>query len=211
MLDCGVSEETSMQPNFPNSASLLKKNLENNAAVIYVLDRDLRIVYCNEAWNRFAAENGGRGLERDSQVGRSLMDVIPLPLKQFFEENYRKALSKREIWSHSYECSSPTVYRAFRMVSYPDPEGDGVVVVNSITVERPHEDQDRKVCSPNGMLYEDEQGIVTMCCHCRRTCRVGQTAVWDWVPIYLEEPPELISHGICAVCMNLIYPRFVEG
>ncbi len=188
--------------------SHLKEILEKDPAVIYVLDRDLRIVYCNEAWDRFAAENGGRGLSRELQLGRSVMDAIPLPLKPFFEDGYRRALSGRQSWEHCYECSSPTVYRNFRMMSRLDPEGEALVVVNSITVERPHDDQERRVCCPDERVCADNHDIVTMCCHCRRTCRSTQPRVWDWVPAYIEKPPGLVSHGICAPCMVLYYPGF---
>ena len=188
--------------------SHLKETLEKDPAVIYLLDRDLRIVYCNEAWDRFAAENGGRGLSRELQLGRSVMDAIPLPLKPFFEDGYRRALSGRQSWEHCYECSSPTVYRNFRMMSRLDPEGEALVVVNSITVERPHDDQERRVCFPDERVWAGNHDIVTMCCHCRRTCRSKQPPIWDWVPAYIEKPPGLVSHGICAPCRVLYYPDF---
>ena len=204
-------KETTMEAPLWDSTSLLKKMLENDPAVIYVLDRNLRIVYCNESWDRFAAQNGGKGLERQHQMGRAVMDSVPMPLKRFFENGYRKVLSSRKMWEHCYECSSPAVYRSFRMACYPDPEGDGLVVVNSLSVERLHDDPDSNQPFSSGIAYLDRDGVTTMCCHCRKTCRVEQVAVWDWVPEYLENPPALISHGICPVCMSLLYPQFVEG
>ncbi len=210
-----LMKETTMQSSLRDSTNLSRESLEKDPAVSFILDGDLRIVYCNEAWDKFAVENGGRGLERQQQRGRSVMDAVPALLKQLFEGRYRKVLSSRQAWEHCYECSSPTVYRSFRMVSYPDPEGEGVVVVNSIAAEWPHEGEDRKVCAPDGMVYGDDHGTITMCCHCRRTRRVGPGAVWDWVPNYLEEPPKLISHGVCAVCTtaygrNRVRPRYTR-
>lgn len=192
---------------FGYNTSLVRKNLETDPAVIYVLDRELRIVYCNQAWDRFSADNGGLGLERRRQIGRPVMGVIPAPLKSFFEEGFGKALTFRQVWEHNYECSSPTVYRKFRMMVCPDPEGDGLVVVNSVFVERLHDSLERKAVPPDGLTYLDPHGFVTMCCHCRRTNRARQPAAWDWVPAHIESPPELVSHGICRVCANLYYPE----
>jgi hypothetical protein len=127
--------------------------LEKDPAVIYVLDRDLRIVYCNESWDRFAAQNGGSGLERQHQLGRAVMDAIPLPLKAFFEERYQKAFSSRQSWEYSYECSSSALYRTFRTVCYPDSRSDCLVVVNSLFVERVHECRSLERVSPELTLH----------------------------------------------------------
>ena len=183
---------------------VIRTNLEKDPAVVYMLDSDLRIRYCNEAWDRFAIENGGHGLERQHQLGRPVMDVIPAPLKRFYQQGYDQVLSSGQPWEQDYDCSSPAVYRRFRMAVYPDPEGDGLSVVNSLAVDRPHgaEIVPRGV---NEFVYLDEHGHVTMCCHCRRTCRANHPHVWGWVPANLEGPPGSVSHGLCAVCANLIY------
>ena len=197
-----------MQSSAPQGDSLLKRDLENDPAVIYVLDRDLRILFCNKAWDRFAAGNGGVGLERHRQLGRCVMDAVPAPLRPFFEEGYGRVRASRQAWEHRYECSSPTVYRAFHMAVYPAPRGEGLVVVNSLAVERPHDPLERIARLPDETAYEAPDGTVTMCCHCRRTSRLKETAVWDWVPAYVENPAARVSHGMCSVCLNLFYPEF---
>ena len=183
----------------------LKKKLEKDASVIYALDKDLRITYCNEAWDRFAIENGGRGLERERQSGRSVMEVVPRPLQPFFEKGYRRVLQKRENWEHTYECSSSTIYRTYRMAAYPDPESSGLVVVNSLITERPLTSEHGSAKAASDSVYVDSYGLITVCCHCRRTHRAGSIGAWDWVPAYVENPPPMVSHGICEVCMNLYY------
>jgi hypothetical protein len=183
----------------------LSGHLEEDPAVIYVLDENLRIVYCNEAWDRFAAENGGRDLLRPRPLGVSVIEVIPPPLKRFFENGYRQALSTGQMWQHSYECSSPTVYRKFQMQVHPEREARQLVVVHSLMVESPHSDNERETRTPSRGAYSDQDGIVTMCCECRRTRRTGQAPVWDWVPAYVERMPEKVSHGICDVCLNVSY------
>ena len=162
----------------------LKKKLEKDASVIYALDKDLRITYCNEAWD---------------------MEVVPRPLQPFFEKGYRRALQKRENWEHTYECSSSTIYRTYRMAAYPDPESSGLVVVNSLITERPLTSEHGSAKAASDSVYVDSYGLITVCCHCRRTHRAGSIGAWDWVPAYVENPPPMVSHGICEVCMNLYY------
>lgn len=185
------------------------ENLESDPAVIYWLDPDLRIVHCNAAWDRFALQNGGHGLERVHQVNRPLMDVIAQPLKNFYAESYGLVLSSGKPFEYTYECSSALVFRTIRMMTYPDPERDGLIVVNSVEMERPHDSMQRPPCPPAAALYRDKHGIMTACCHCRRTRRARQAAVWDWVPGFVDQPPEAVSHGICEVCMNVFYPKYV--
>ena len=82
------------------------EHFEKDPAVIYVLDDNLRIVYCNEAWDRFAAENGGGSLSRPRALGLSVIDLTPPPLKEFFENAYRNALSTGQVWQHCYGRSA---------------------------------------------------------------------------------------------------------
>jgi hypothetical protein len=77
------------------------------------------------------------------------------------------------------------------------------VVINSLIVERPHE----LVASPPlDANYRDSNGLITMCCHCRRVCQVTARSAWDWVPAFVQSPPANVSHGICTPCLNLYYP-----
>ena len=202
--------QSTMRSTLRDQAGLLCKHLEADPAVIFILDEGLRITYCNQSWDRFASENGGSGLERERMEGRSYVAAIPRPLKQFYEEAFERALTTREVWEHCYECSSPEMYRMFRMTTYPDPEGTGLVVVNSLAVEGPHEAAERQEHAADSLVYIDEDDTITMCCHCRRSRRVEQREVWDWVPAYLNEAPVRVSHDICTVCMTLHYPDYLE-
>jgi len=179
------------------------EHLEKDPAIIYVLDQDLRIIYCNQAWDRFAAENGGGDLSRQRALGLSVIDITPPPLKEFFEKAYRNALSTGQIWQHCYDCSSPALFRKYKMHVYPNRESLQLAVVHSLIVETPHSAAERDTRTPSEEIYVGQDGIVTICCECRRTCRTGQASVWDWVPAYIETPPERISHGICDVCLNM--------
>jgi hypothetical protein len=97
------------------------------------------------------------------------------------------------------------------MASLPDPGLDRVIVVNSLVVEEPHTGADRQECLADRSLYQDHNGTTVMCCHCRRTRRVGRLISWDWVPGYVADPPEPVSHDICPVCLSVFYPVDGEG
>ncbi|MGJ5818425.1 PAS domain-containing protein [Paludibaculum fermentans] len=193
------------------SGALRRDRLEDDPAVIFALDNDLRIVYCNAAWDRFARENSGAGLERHRQLGQPVMACVPDVLKPFFEDGYRRVLTSREAWQHSYECSSPSHFRSFRMLTYAEPDGSGLVVVNSLTVMRPHDEHDRVPLPPEISCYLDEAGVLKMCSHCRRVCHRADHSRWDWVPELLAAPPKRVSHGICGICRQVFYPDSVEG
>jgi hypothetical protein len=47
--------------NLPGS---LAATLENHSSVVFALDPELRIQYCNPAWDEFAAANGAGYLTR---------------------------------------------------------------------------------------------------------------------------------------------------
>jgi hypothetical protein len=183
-------------------SSCSSEHFDKDPAIIYVLDHDLRIVYCNEAWDRFAVENGG-GLLRPRALGLSVIDLTPAPLKEFFEKGYRNALSTGRVWQHCYDCSSPELFREYQMRVYPNRETAQLVVVHSLIVETPRSITGPEICTPDEKLYADQNGIVTICCECRRTCRRGQSSLWDWVPAYIERLPERISHGLCDACLNI--------
>jgi hypothetical protein len=182
----------------------LWRSLEDDPAVIYVLDPDFCIRYCNRAWDRFAAENGGSGLERERQIGRSVMEVIPPPLQALYRGGYGAVSFSGQVWELSYECSSPGVYRSFRMSVYPEPDTSGLVVVNSLSIEHPH-GADVEPLDASDAVYADAHGQITMCCHCRRTWRAHGPDIWDWVPAYLETPSRSITHGLCPLCNHLLY------
>jgi PAS domain-containing protein len=182
------------------------ENVEADTAIIYLLDPDLRIVYCNKAWDQFASLNGGTGLNRRAILGMSVLDVIAGPLRPFYENAFGHAKEEDRPWEHDYECSSLASYRLFHMRVLPLADSY-LLVENSLRFERPH-GSERPVMPADSALYLSKDGMLTMCAHCRRTRRIGTTSapVWDWVPSYLVEPPAPVSHGLCRNCHAYFYP-----
>src|SRR5690349_1671320 len=140
---------------------------EHAPAVTYALDRQLRIVYCNDAWDRFAESNGGTAVKRPTPYGRNVLDVVPEFLKPLYRSAYLNVFATGRTWEFHYECSSATEYRFFRMsASASPPNDDLVVVVNFLMELRPH-GQDRPVRLPDSNIYGGHGERVTMCCLCR--------------------------------------------
>ncbi len=183
-----------------------ESRFESDPAVIFVLDSDFRLRYCNEAWDRFAMENGAvpQAL-RDRQIGRSVMEAMPAPLKRFYARLYAQVLFVEPSADHEYECSSAEIFRRFHMsVQRLDVAGESsfLLVVNSLLVEEPFE-RPSALYSSDALRQED--GLITMCCHCRRTRVPGGEDLWVWVPGLVREMPPDVSHGICPICFDIHY------
>jgi hypothetical protein len=177
---------------------------EDDPGIIYVIDTDFRIVYCNAAWDRFAMENGGEHLLRETQIGRSVLEVTPIALLRFYQTLYDSVIRDRERQGRDvlFECSSPDTYRRFHMHLALRQLAGGqtfLVVVNSLVIEKPY--------PADGMfrrsVLRDINGMITMCAHCRRVRIPGSIDTRVWAPDLVKEMPAEVSHDICGVCFDL--------
>jgi hypothetical protein len=179
---------------------------EDNAAIIFVLDCAFRLRYCNAAWDRIALEHGGADVVRETQIGRSVMEVTPEPLRRFYTVLYRRVLRSGEGEDHLYECSSDETTRFFHMhVSRKDAgRGSFLVVINSLVVEQARQ---RRGFAGDAKAMRQENGLIIMCSHCRRTRVPGAADLWVWIPDFVRRTPSEVSHGICFVCFDIHYGK----
>lgn len=177
--------------------------LEASEATVVGLRPDNSVGYTNSAWARFARENGAPELA--DWLGGSILNHIAPTLVDFYRRLFERVRSSGEPADHVYQCSSPTRYREFCLRILPLGE-DHLLLIHHLAVERPH---DGPGASPEAS-YADAQGIVTQCAHCRRTRRPLQPDTWDWVPAYVEEPLDDVSHGLCPPCVRHYYPDFAD-
>lgn len=176
--------------------------LETTENVVYLLDRELRILYCNPAWDRFAMANGASAAWlRDRAVGQKLQAVIPAPLERFYADVFDAA--QRAAVTFDYECNSPDLFRSFRMQVMQ--RENRFLVANALRVEQPMAEAGRVAYTPAQFRYQRSDGLITMCCHCRKTRRLTAENTWDWVPNHLRRPPLTVSHGICPICVDHHY------
>lgn len=179
-------------PRWPDVAAAL----EAEPCSAYVLASDLSLLYVNAAWGAFARSNGAPALADGWRTLGPIQRWIPQPdLQAFFRMRLSGALSRDRGWSHTYECSSPYVYRKFHLHATPGPGRQGIVVVHSLVAELPRANH-----APDGLVAEftDARGLIVRCAACGRTARPGQPDVWEWAP-GLDAQPN-ISTGICSIC-----------
>ncbi len=180
--------------------------LENAPAPCYIVSETLDITYCNPAWNTFAQQNaGGAEVLKDRVISRNLLDFIPHELKSFHADLFARARATGQPVNHDYECSSPNLYRLYRMRIYP--LDSGFAVINSLRVEHPH---DRTSLAPDDATYRNSAGLIRMCSNCRRTNRANEPAVWDWVPDYAKRVPANATHGVCPTCLEYYYRPYLQ-
>ncbi len=198
------SEAISAEKNIVHGhLSRIMQALQRSASVSYIVDSQYHILYCNPAWNGFARSNGAPQLTSDEVVGLALFDVIPDVLRAVYTDAFQQVLSTGRVWEQPYECSSPTVFRMYRMRIHLLKPQDWLVVTNPLVVERSHP----KTAAADPTTYVAANGLVTMCAHCRCSRRVDNPNQWDFVPDYLQ--PKLsavkLSHGLCPVCRAYFY------
>jgi hypothetical protein len=197
------TESEGVRYSAPRVKDLSRDTLELSNDTIFIVDANLRISYCNPAWDRFARANGGEEVVAARVLGNDLMCVIPEPLRDFYAQVFRSCHVRKLTFDIDYECSSPEQYRLLHMSILPLEPSGSLAFVNSIRVERPHGSE--RPALPSSENYFGDRGMVTVCCHCRRTQRQDASGQWDWVPAFIHKGKWQVSHGICPMCVSYFY------
>jgi len=185
---------------FRDELALLIKSLQHLTSVSYVLDEQLRFVYCNPAWDAFAIANGAPELALNALAGQSLFRAIPPVLQPFYVSGFRLVKSGEESWEHIYECSSSQEFRRYKM-KVDAILGGWFLIRHTLVMKRAHE----KIVRPGSHNYVADTGFITVCCNCRRCRRTGKAQKWDFVPEYVADPPRTLEHILCPDCLNQYY------
>ncbi len=183
--------------------------LDASKDVIFLVDAELRITYCNPAWDAFARANGGEKVLAERMVGVDLLATIAEPLRELFRNACRSCHQQHLMFDMDYECSTAELYRLLHVKILPLKASGELAFIHSTRVERPHGNE-RPALSPTA-VYVGGQGIITLCCHCRRARRQDASNMWDWVPAFLQPERWRITHGMCPVCVSYFYSRYLPG
>ena len=175
------------------------ETLESSDAVIYATDPELRLIYANPAWDKFAMTNAAPQLARAQLARNPLLDSICGPLRDFYADRFAEAVRTAKPVEHAFECSSAQRFRMFQMRILPL-RNQGVLVINTLTIEEPMS----RTGVPASQEYFDSNRLISMCSHCRRT-QHPDSGGWDWVPSFVEDQPDQVSHGLCPVCLEYHY------
>jgi len=185
---------------FRDELASLIKSLQPLTSVSYVLDEQLRFVYCNPAWDAFALANGAPELALNALAGQALLKAIPTVLHPFYANGFRLVQSGNELWEHVYECSSAHEFRRYKMRVDPI-LGGWFLVRHTLVIKRAHE----KIVRPGSHNYVADTGCITVCCNCRRSRRTGRAQKWDFVPEYVANPPRVVEQILCPDCLDTYY------
>ena len=182
------------------------QTLEDSKHSIYGVDKDLNLIYINPAWMKFAEENGSASdVLKKYPLGSPMINAIGgKKVKKHYLMNYFKALQTGVVWQHEYECSAEKIYRKFHQGVYPLKDGNGLVIINSLMVERPIKGE-KKMTYDGIQIYNQPDGTITQCSNCRHCQRSDNSLEWDWVPEYVRNMPQNVSHSICPTCFDYFW------
>lgn len=179
------------------------ETLEREPSPVYGLSAEKTLNYLNPGWFVFASENGGEpGISERFGIGTFIGDALAGESWDYYMKAFQAILETGKVWHHDFECSSDTVLRLYHQSVYPLRGGGGLLVVNSLIREQPHEPDVRTARPPRRDLYVQETGLITQCSNCRRVQRVEPPDVWDWIPAWVRRVPPDTSHSFCPLCFD---------
>ena len=174
--------------------------LEADENTVIGLRADNTVGYRNSGWDRFATDNGAPELIEWN--GTPILEMFHPEVREAYRDLFQRVRDRGEPEDHVYQCSSPEVYREFRLRVLPLPD-EHLLLIHHLVVNRDHH---WPVQEP-GTRYVDADGVVTQCCRCRRTRRANAPETWDWVPAYLDRTLDQVSHGLCPSCFRHYHPE----
>ncbi len=184
----------------------LTLEIDRSANPAYVFDASYRITHVNRGYARFARDNDAPpGFLERWGAGASLFDAVPDSLDKFYQALFDRALGGQPA-EHDFECHSPARYRLFRMQLFPLADLAGVLVENSLVVDRALDPVRHAVDQSALTAYRSSAGLIRQCAHCRRA-EDPATGEWHWVAELIAQPAREVSHGLCAVCLERYYPE----
>lgn len=181
--------------------------MKRHCSVVYHIDADNRIVYVNDEWDAFAAENQAENLSGREVLNFKIWKYIQGDeVKHVLNEIFKKVRETSKCLSFEYRCDSPELKRLLNMkVSLI--EGGLVSIENTV-----REIESRKpVCVQK---ITRDSSFVKMCSWCKRM-KTDQ-----WVELeegigsmgYLtEETVPKITHTICPECKVTIMEKLAEA
>jgi hypothetical protein len=176
--------------------------LEAEAGTVLGLWPDGRIALFNSAWQRFALANAGADVIERWPLGASVHSGISDVLRGYYARAFARVLQRQQSWGQTYDCHSAELTRQFRLQVLP--LGSlGLLLIHTLVIEVPMSEEN---AAPRGLAqYLGPHGLLRQCSNCRRTQRWSSPEVWDWVPQFVSEAPDCISHGICPTCLSQYY------
>jgi hypothetical protein len=170
--------------------------------IVYQIDTNDVLVFVNEQWNLFAAENGSASLVSQYVYNRSIWEFIhDAETRQFHEILLEKVRSGKEIRNLPFRCDSPELRRFMEMdISMTAGEG---VEYRCRTIKTEARDP---VSLISGNVHDGET-FLRMCSWCKKIDTGNQT--WEEIEdairhlgLFSDKCIPQISHTICETCID---------
>lgn len=172
---------------------------------ICYIGRDYRLIGYNPAYLQFAAANGCENIEQNWGIGNSVLDCTPPILRGLLKKAYDRAFAGETV-EYEYNCHSPEKFRRYVMRLIPQPDGN-VVAEHALLFEQEHQDVLDLGLQAVKAGYQRADGIIVQCCNCRKLRSLKDSLRWDLVRSLIASAAGFtISHGICPVCAEQLYP-----
>jgi len=142
------AERARFEQQSSESEELSRAVLSSHPAQIAVLDADGTIIAVNDAWRKFARENGGNDMT--GGVGTNYLHVCQSASGSFCDEapavvSGIRAVLRREqpVFEIAYPCHAPTEQRWFLLTAAPLRYAGGGAIIShlDITARKQHEDE----------------------------------------------------------------------
>lgn len=168
---------------------------------IYEVDGEDRVVRVGGAWDDFAGANDAPHLTESAVRGRKLESFMAEPTTIRIYGILMERVRRGEPVRVPFRCDGPAAIREMELALLPLP-ADGVRFEATLLGERP-----RSPVALFDVRLPRSGEFVRMCAWCRRVA-VGER----WVEaeeatrelrLFLSPRPPLISHGICAPCLEI--------
>jgi len=185
-----------------NLSAVNLTHMDESSDVIYIVDRAMKLRAFNAAWTHFALANNGAEILERWKLGTSLFGILSGAIEDYLLEGYEKAMREGTVFSYSYECSSPDVFRLFQQSAYSLHNFEGLVITNHQAIKKPHTEENVTFSK----RFVDKHGIIIQCMNCRKIRDPNDKSKWFWVPELLTSPWPDTSHDICSPCLEHYYP-----
>ncbi len=173
----------------------LLSECESNVDSVCLLDRELRLIWTNPAWSRFAPRGRARErIAREWGLGRRYVAAISPPWGDWYETRFARCLKTGRPWQHEYDCPTPARRDRWRMSATC--VGDGLLLRHAWISSEAHELHTAPIVENE---YRDARGAVLQCMQCRRVQSV-QSERWVLMPEWIARVPRSVLWSLCADC-----------
>ena len=150
-----------------NLINEITRSFERSFSLIYIVDKNLKINYCNQALGKCGLLNGDCNRPKfpstniPSRGEIDFLEVISTPLRPFYESRLFIVGKSKEFAVHDLECCSEMFYRLCRVTIMPFAISDGYCIISNLLTSRRH--SRKEITLPKIRDYVGTDQNIQMC------------------------------------------------